>query len=205
MKNTNLTTNILAILLVLSLVGCFILWRRVDSITEKVITTPKIQGKGVVLYRDSITTIPVPIILKGESEAVIVQVDEGYKKLYDEALDSLERQKLYYEAVTVRQYNDTIVDNDEITITTEAQTTGRLNYLLADYEIKERRIEFETETIYNYPRLSLYGQVEAMMSLKPVAKFEIGGFNKNGLGFSASYDTNKNVWIGVSQSLRIKN
>jgi hypothetical protein len=58
---------------------------------------------------------------------------------YIAAKDSLEQIKLYLSAIEIRRYKE-VFDNDDIKITVEAETTGKLNWMKPEYTIKERTI-----------------------------------------------------------------
>lgn len=141
-------------------------------------------------------------------ENKIVQVDKKYKELYEQAKDSLEKQKLYNEAIQIKEYSDTLVDNDDITISGKATTRGTLLDYSVDYKIKPREITYIPEVVSRLPKYSIgLGLETGLPSVKEgnfVVKANLSIINGKGLETTVSYDTEKRVWVGAKIILRLK-
>lgn len=145
------------------------------------------------------------VYIKGDSYPLVV--DSGYKALYEKALDSLEKKELYLQAVAIRTYKDTILDNEEIVITGEAETRGWLLNYKVDYNIKEKKFVYTPEVVTQLPKLTLGAGLELGIPTSTESNFALKGnisaMNKKGNEINISYDTNETVWLGYKLNFKI--
>lgn len=196
-------TNFLLILAILLMV-----WKFFFSSEEYIepkpvtITIPEYSGTKVdTLERFVRDTIYLP------SNTIVV--DSGWKKKYNEALDSLERQRLYYEAIKINKYEKTLIDNDSIEIKGYATTRGALLDYSVDYKIKSFDFSYTPDVVVKRPRLSLGLGLEAGLPSTLNTNFLLKGNlyfeNSKGNRFNFGYDTEKRFWVGYSKTFKIRN
>lgn len=82
--------------------------------------------KDTIVYQDKEIIVENP---------VNVQLAEDYLK----AKDSISKLKLYIDAIQVRRYTQSFND-DEVDITIEAETTGKLNWVKPKYVVKTKKV-----------------------------------------------------------------
>jgi len=197
------TTKVLLIAAVI-----FIVWQsffKSDPIPEPdpiTITIPPSTGtSGIIDIEPEV--IRDTVYVKGDT----LEVDKGYKELYEKAKDSLTKQELYLDAIAIRKYADTIVDNKEITIKGEATTRGSLLNYSVDYTIKEKEFTYTPEVIKVLPRLTaglgLELGVPTIPNISFVAKANLSLMNNKGREVSVGYDTENRVWIGGKLNIKL--
>lgn len=116
--------------------------------SQKVVTSPQ----PIVKTRQVLTTSGIQVI------EVPNKVNDSLLKVYEAAKDSLEQLRLYKEAITEREYVETLEDTIQ-TITVESKVIGTLT---------EQKISYKTKTITleRSPRreaLSVYGGMFATL------------------------------------------
>ncbi len=171
----------------------------VDTVT---IVVPEKEGTtGIVNIEPEI--IRDTVFVKGET----IEVDKGYKELYEKAKDSLEKKELYLEAIKINKYNDTIVNNDDIVIRGSATTRGTLLDYSVDYILKEKSITYTPEVVTQLPKLSggigLEIGVPTIPNTSFVVKANLSLMNRKGKEINISYDTDKRVWLGYKKTFKI--
>lgn len=196
-------TKILLIIAILYIGWSAFLKGNPEPVVEPVtITIPKTEGTtGIVNIEPEV--IRDTVYVKGD----IIEVDKGYKELYEKAKDSLEKKELYLEAIKINKYKDTIVDNDDITIKGEATTRGTLLNYSVDYTLKEKNITYTPEVVTKLPKLSVGFGVEAGVPLIPQSNFVVKAnldlMNSKGNKINFSYDTEQRVWFGFTKTFRL--
>jgi len=194
------------ILLILSLL--FIGWQGFFSNKKDVVQStvsvivPEVKGTtGIIPVEPRI--IRDTIFLKGD----VIEVDKGYKKLYEDAIDSLEKKEIFLKAIEINKYSDTLVDNKEIIIKGEATTRGSLLNYSVDYTIKEKEFTYTPEVIKVLPRLTaglgLELGVPTVPNISFVAKANLSLMNNKGREVSVGYDTENRVWIGGKLNIKL--
>lgn len=166
------------------------------------ITIPPTSGTtGIVDIEPEV--IIDTVYVKGD----VVEVDKGYKELYEKAKDSLAKQELYLDAIAIRKYSDTIVDNKEITIKGEATTRGSLLNYSVDYTIKEKEFTYTPEVVSVLPRLTAGIGLELGIPTVPntsfVAKGTFSLMNRRGREITVGYDTEARVWLGGKLNIKL--
>lgn len=143
------------------------------------------------------------VYVKGD----VVEVDKGYKELYYKAKDSLTKQELYLDAIAIRKYSDTIVDNKEIIIKGEATTRGSLLNYSVGYTIKEKEFTYTPEIIKTLPSLTTGLGLELGVPTTPntnfAAKANLSLMNSRGREVSIGFDTDKRVWLGGKINIKL--
>lgn len=143
------------------------------------------------------------------SKDKIVEVDAGWKERYNNAIDSLERQRLYYESIQIRDYEKILVDNDTLLIRGFATTRGSLLSYSVDYKVKPFDFDYTPEVVTKRPDLSVGFGIEAGLPTGDTQDFRMKGSiyfeNSKGGGFSVGADTRQTLWIGLRKTFKLKN
>jgi len=192
-------TNLLLIILIIILISNY-LKKNENPKQDVIVNIPEKTGTSGIRVIEKITQIPVEI------DGTKVIVDEKYYLKYIETKDSLQKLNLYVESIKIKEYNDTIVNNDDILIESYSKTRGSLLEQKIDYKIKEKSFSYKPEYIKERPRLTLLPTLEFGIdrnNLLPNFKGGIGFQLKNGDVFSTSLDTRNNIYIGYSKSITI--
>lgn len=206
MKN-NRRTEIFLIVIILALILMQVLQnnKRVYAPPEPVVVKipEKTGSSGVKVITEYEA---VPVYVNGQETKIIV--DDSWKKLYEEAKDSLEQARLFLESITINDYKETFVDNDTIEIDGYIKTRGELLEYEINYNIKPQEITYTPEVNIQRPKLSLKTAVEVGIPTDPDSdlslKGKIGFENQKGIGFHIGYDTDNKIWAGVSKSIILK-
>lgn len=159
-----------------------------------IITIPAVQDDIDTL---TVNEPPVEIIyVQGDTKYVI---DSTYYDKYIKAQDSIKKLELYIEAIQIKEYNNTIVDNDTIRIDIYSKTRGTLISLAGSYKIKEKLFEYTPQVIKERPAFTLLGGLGSMVPTITGEKIGIGpklGYqNKKGHIINAGYYTNEYVTV----------
>jgi len=141
------TTTIISIIIILFLVNC---QREKEIIKVPVrieVPIPGVEGKTDTIY------VPKPILVEVPKET------DTHLDAYLATRDSLERLRLYLDAITIREYRNEFED-DTIRIDTWSRVRGELLAQSNEYFIKPRTITFDTVIDVQIPQfneLFLYG------------------------------------------------
>jgi hypothetical protein len=149
------------------------------------ITVP--ESKGV--KRDTIETFERHTVYLPAKDKTI-DVDSEWKKKYEEAADSLEKQQLFLEAIKINSYEKTFVDNDTIQIRGFATARGSLLDYSVDWTIKPLTIPVNIEPEVRRPRLQAeYGAGVFITPSRIYTPIELGlREGKHGIGVRIQYD-----------------
>lgn len=166
------------------------------------ITIPATQGTTGTQVIE--TSTPYPVYIQGQGQII---VDEKYKNLYENTKDSLEKTKLYLNAIKINDYKKTFVDNDTITITGDLKTRGDLLEYKIDYNIKPLTFDYTPNIVKQRPRFSMSIGVSGGIPTVPTTRFnlkgELGLENRKGNALTFGYDTESRVWVGVRKNFTI--
>jgi hypothetical protein len=141
------TTTIISIIIILFLVNCQGEKEIIKVPVRIEVPIPAIEGKTDTIY------VPKPILVEVPKET------DTHLEAYLATKDSLERLRLYLDAITVREYRNEFED-DTIKIDTWSRVRGELLAQSNEYFIKPRTIAFDTVIDVAVPRfneLFLYG------------------------------------------------
>ena len=120
--------------------------------------------------------------------------DDSLLTAYKSATDSLQRYKMFAEAVGERDYN--IVQEDSmLRIESKIKARGEVLQSKVSYTIKPREISVKVPEVRF--RMLAGAEVNNMGVLKGNVHLQ----NKKGDLFTASYDTDRRIWVGYSFSL----
>lgn len=194
------TTNILLVVLIIIFLGSYFKKEPAPSPAEVTVTIPESSGTSGVRTIEKIIQIP---IISREREYL---VDKLYYDKYILAKDSLDKLNLYVESIQIKEYKDTLINNDEIIIESYAKTRGSLIEQKIDYIIKAKPFSYKPEYIKERPRLTLLPTLEFGLNRVDLSINFKGGFgfqNKAGDIISLSTDTKGYIYIGYSKSLSI--
>lgn len=166
------------------------------------IVIPEDKGSSEIQIIEKIKTDTVYI----NKEKVIV--DTEYKKLYQEATDSISKLNIFLEAIAIKEYKIDFIKNDTIEIKGDLKTRGDLLEYKIDWTVKEKKHIYEPKTIVKNPRLSLLVGVEAGIPTTPntklVSKAGVDFINEKGSGLGIGYDTEQRVWFKISRNLILR-
>ena len=149
------------------------------------ITVPESRGA----IRDTIENFERhTVYLPAKDETI--DVDSEWKKKYEEAVDSLEKQQIFLESIKINEYEKTFVDNDTIQIKGFATTRGSLLDYSVDWTIKSRAISIDIEPEVRRPRLQAeYGAGVYLTPNQIYIPLELGlREGKYGIGARVQYD-----------------
>lgn len=199
----DVTKILLVVVILLLLWGNFFKKEQPIEIPPVTVTLPETSGTtGTVTFEE---VEKDTLYIKGDTE--YVEVDKGYKEKYEKAKDSLEKAKLYYQAIQIREYDSTIVDNDDISIKGSATTRGWLLDYTIDYTIKEKKHTYTPEVISELPRLTLGVGAEVGIPLRIGENFTLKAnidlMNKKGNEINLGYDTNQTAWLGYTKNFKL--
>ena len=151
-------TNILLGALVAILVWQNVSSNRDDKLPQPItITLPERAGTtGTVELEPTVIRDTVYITSKKE----YVQVDKGWKKKYEQAVNEKEKLELFYKSIKINTYEKTIVDNDTITIKGKFTTRGALLDYKVDHTIHAFDFSYKPEIINKHPNLMIVLKLE---------------------------------------------
>lgn len=202
MKKLNITNILIGSLIVI------LLWQNFFSKVEKqpvpvTITVPEKNGTTGQKIIERVVTQPIYITDTKET----ITVDSKWKEKYEKAKDSLEKSKLYLEAIKIKEYKKILVDNDTIQIKGFATTRGSLLDYTVDYKIKPSSFSYTPKIVKQKPKFSMLLGVEAGVPTLPrnsfILKGELGLQNKKGNGIKFGYDTQNTFYIGLYKNITI--
>lgn len=172
--------------------------------TPVTVTLPESYGTtGLQQLEPQVVVVQVPVD-KGSSEKI--DVDKIWKEAYEQANQRV-KDSLYNEAIRIRQYSDTLVDNKDIRITGDATTRGSLLDFKVDYKLKEQEFTYTPEIVTQYPRLTLGLGAEMGIPTQIGQPFTLRGnidlMNRKGNEINLGYDTNQTVWLGYTHNFKL--
>lgn len=197
--------NIDRILLIV--VTLVLLWgqffKKQDKIEIPPVTVNIPETKGSTDKETIKEYIPYPVEIKGES----VNVDGEWKRKYEELSDSLERYKLYLEAIKINEYSKTFIDDSILNLKGSLTTRGELLDYQFDYTVKEKPFTYQPKVIKQFPKLSMKIGSEVGLSTRDLQEFvfkgNLGFINQKGDEITISYDTNETFWLGYNKNIKL--
>ena len=127
-------------------------------------------------------------------------VNDSLAIAYQKALDSIDRYKMFLDAIQIRNFEN-IFEDDTIKITVTGEVQGQLNWLKPIYHIKEREIDVPVTRL----RLLAGGEVGGSTSISNFQyKLNLGLQNKKGdiyrLGYARQHSEDI-IWVGFDFSI----
>lgn len=204
MNSTYKHIAILYIIIGLLLFGLFIQNNKINSSNKTIeVNIPAKDGtfvktKPIEIKYDTI--IKDTIIFK-DKKIIIDNTDKTIVQNYLLAKDSIEKLNILINSAKIRNYKE-IFDNEDISLTIDAETTGSLNWIKPSYIIKERKLDvpvIDKKTVFAlYAGAGIYNNTSFS---NPGIKLDLGVQLKKGDILEGSYDTNKNIYISYKKQL----
>lgn len=132
---------------ILVIIGIIFIFLYFFSPNKEIVEVPvKIEVPVPVIQKEFDTIYePKPIYKKGKN---IVTIDSAYYNKYINLKDSISKNNLYKEAITIREYDNKFED-EFIIINTYSKTRGTLLEITSNYKTKPRNIILDT--VINVP------------------------------------------------------
>lgn len=205
-KNLTLSDIILIAVLGMFVYNTFFITEEAAEPIPITINIPESTGtSGTQYVEPKIVVVQVPV---GNNQSI--DVDAIWKERYEKATQKM-KDSLYNEAIRINKYNDTLVNDDRVTITGDATTRGSLLDFKVDYTIKPLDYTYTPEVVTKRAKLtfdirqgvqgfSLPSLLETRVSLPT----QLGFTNQKGWSLGYSYDLLNNThggYIGKSYTL----
>lgn len=169
-------------IIIIVLVTCLFVQRSCNNKNTSIIKVPSITGtfkkiipipiKYDTLYKDS-------IVYKDKVIKITNPVDVKLAESYLKAKDSIARLNLYISAIEIKRYKE-VFDDSNVTITVDAETTGKLNWMKPSYVIKERDITIPLKVKQTVFAAYLGGGMGISKTMTPSFTGNVGFQNKRG-------------------------
>jgi hypothetical protein len=177
-----------------------------DKKQEVTISIPAVVGsfnKKELKFIKYDTIFQDTIVYKDKKVVVENPVNTKLAEDYLKAKDSLAKMKLFLSAIEIRRYKETFDDKD-VTITVEAETTGKLNWVKPTYIVKEKKITTTVEIKKPFLRVYGGGGLGTNVELNKFNAFgQIGLQNKSDDILTFSVDLNKTIMAGYLFKLKL--
>ncbi len=173
------------------------------STTTKIVTVPAKDG---VFVKNKPTEIKYDTILKDtivykDKKIIIDNTDKKIVNDYLKAKDSIAKLNIVINSAKIRKYKDRLED-DNIIIDIESETTGTLNWIKPSYKIKEQKLPVPIITKNTVFALYVGGGISNNLQFNNFAlEGNLGIQNKKGDIISVGYDTQKNISLKYSVRL----
>lgn len=152
--------------------------------TINTITLTKfIKGKPVIEYKNN------------EVNKELAIENYNLQMAYTNASDSIERLKMYIDAIQLKSFNKTFED-DYLSANVKGISQGEVKELGFDYKIKPQPIP-----ITKFRLLAGINVSNTLLFDKPLFNANLGFQNKKGNILEVGYDTEKRINIGYKQSI----
>lgn len=193
------------ILLILSLLYIFLYKDCNDNVKPqtKIITVPAKDGTFVKIKPLEIKydTILKNTIIYKDKKIIIDNTDKKIVTDYLEAKDSITKLNVVINSAKIRRYKNKL-ENDDIVIDIESETTGTLNWIKPSYVIKEQKLPVPVITKNTVFALYAGGGISNNLQFNNFAvEGNLGIQNKKGDILSVGYDTQKNISLKYSVRL----
>lgn len=207
MMKINISNILLAGIIVLLLFNMFNNNKKI-VVPEVKVVIPEVSGStGEVKLVDSFIPVEVPRPYKVTET---IQVDKGYKELYEKAMkenDSLKQYNLFLESIKITEKDITLVDNDTLKASIKTKNRGELLSYNFDWKLKEQEFSYKPKIITQDPKLALGIGFELALPNEARSNFALKGnldiYNKKGDVFSISPDTDRRIWLGYTKKFTL--
>ncbi len=197
--NNNIKTSIITFIIGL-LLGCIVayFWKKND---KEIINVPfKVEVKVPKIEKDFDTLyFPKP------EYSIKKVIDSIYYKQYISLIDSLDKNELFKDAITIREYKQ-VFEDDSVKIDSYIKTRGTLLSSQVSYLVKQRVILVDTVIPLTVPRkakLYVGGYIYPSIKNNPLESLGIGPSvmllnRKQTKSFNIGYDAvNKSISAGL--------
>jgi len=114
---------------------------------------PVVEKQFDTIYKPK----PYPVYIKGD---IVKEIDSSYYNRWLSLKDSISKDKVYKDAITIREYN-TKFEDDILTLNIYSKTRGTLLEIKPDYKTKPRTIPLDTTLMISIPKYNqFYGGIE---------------------------------------------
>lgn len=187
----------------------FLLFRNCQEIDTKPqivkVTIPEVKGK---FEAKKPLNIPIgqkvskgkTIYIENEIDSKLIAENEKLKQDFSKANDSIKKLQ-FAKAIQLNKFS-TDFEDENVVININGIVQGEVKEITPGYKIKERKIEVPVkikETVFR-----LLGGVEVGNNVElsnPIFKANLMLQNRKGNVLSASYDTQKNIYVGYNFSI----
>lgn len=189
----NVIYKYLIVFIIGFLLGCMVTCSALEDETPIEIIVPEEKGEFVINPKEKEIEYRDSIIYKNKIITIESPINKELYNNFVKAQDSLEQLKVFLNAITVREYQDSISDSN-IRLDYYVKTTGTLDDFKLDYTIKEKKIEVPSKVEKNnlYYGGGIYSNGDNL-NLK-------GGLmlrTKSNQIYSLEYGTDKNLYFST--------
>lgn len=168
-----------------------------DKQTKKITVTVPEQKGTLPTINNPVPQPPITrTVIKWKDKEIPMPyfADDSMLTAYKSATDSLQRYKMFAEAIGERDYN--VVQEDSLLrIESKIKARGEVLQSKVSYTIKPREISVKVPEVRF--RILAGGEINNIGVLKGNLHLQ----NKKGDLFTAGYDTDRRIWVGYSFSL----
>ena len=184
--------------LIIAVLGVFLYFQLTKDV--EIVEVPVRVEVPVPVVKVEFDTIldPYPVYIEGKTI-----IDSTYFEKYINLKDSVEKRKLFIEAIAIRDYHETVED-DTLKIDINMRVQGFLKSYQVSYKTKPRTILLDTILPLAIPKRSrLYGSIETVIptnqfEFQPVLKVGLMLKTKSDRIYSVSIDTDGRLWGGFA-------
>lgn len=186
---------------------CFFLFKSCQEPATQIVTVtvPEVKGK---FEPKKPTAIPIgqktskgkTIYIENEIDPLLLAENEKLKQDFAKANDSIKKLQ-FAKAVQLNKFS-TDFEDENVVINIEGIVQGEVKEITPGYKIKEKKIDVPVkvkETVFR-----LLGGVEVGNNIQlsnPIFKANLMLQNRKGNILTASYDTQKNIYLGYNFSI----
>lgn len=159
---------------------------------------PQSQNLGVidtVLLTKFVKSKPIIEYKNNEVNKELALENYNLQIAYINASDSIERLKLYIDAIQLKRFEKTF-ENDDLSATIKGISQGEVKDLGFDYKIKPQPIP-----VTKFRLLAGINVSNTLLFDKPLFNANLGFQNRKGNIVEFGYDTEKRINIGYKQSI----
>lgn len=191
---TSLNITLNKILIVVIIIMAFIIFKQCSDDPETIEVPIKIEVPvPVVEHHFDTIKEPYPVYITDQV------IDSTYYALYIKIKDSIQKDSLFKDAITLREYNE-IFDDTIQTINIYSKVQGFLREQTASYKTKPRTIQLDTVLSLPIPYKARFGSGVEFGYLKgdPILTKVNLEFDTRKIIYKTGVDTDKRVWAGLT-------
>jgi len=187
--------------IIISVLSLFLLKECTEEI--EIVEVPVVIEVPVPSVEVEFDTIKMltPIYIKGEKE-----IDSTYYQKYITLKDSVQKNSMFKDAITIREYRERIED-DTIVIDLYTKVQGYMKEYQVGYKTKPRKITLDTVIKVPVPKKSqifVGGEIGYPYSSTETdiqAKINLYWKNKKNILYNVGIDSKKRIWVGMAFKL----
>jgi hypothetical protein len=185
-------------LFILALIAIILVLSTCSGPKDKVVTVVQPEYHKVT---DTVFIEEIKLKTIVVKDGTVVVNKDKYNE-YIKTKDTVKKKEILIEALTVREYNTNVIDNDSVKVDVYSKVQGLLLATSADVTVKEQKVK--ERVITQRPRLSLVLGAEVgykEFQFKPLIKTGIQ--TKSGNILTLSLDLDKNVYVGFAKTFTL--